>query len=341
MTKTILVTGGGGVGKTTLSAAIGAVAAAAGMRTLVITVDPARRLADALGHDLTEVPAPHPEQPLLWAAMLDSDASWKAIARRHASPDVAERLVNNEFFEAAAQHFPASQSYAAAEEMANFIEARAWDVLVVDTPPSSGGIDFFRAPADMAELVGGRLLRWMTGASIPGRRLFFNRAAKPALRVMDHVLGANLFERVAAFLMALRTTYDGLSERAKEIDRYLAAAITLVVTTAHHAPLAEAERFFSDASVPRPRAVIFNRSLPPAWADHQPDKGDPLGDNFRRWAVEAHRQSNARIEFQSRHTIPILTIGWAQRPPSDLAGLVGLLEQGFDLDSVLAGWPED
>ncbi|MGH8875433.1 MAG: ArsA family ATPase, partial [Acidimicrobiia bacterium] len=162
--RALLVAGGGGVGKTTVSAALGVRAARAGVRTLVVTVDPARRLADALGQaSLSAEPAPHPAEPNLWAAMLDATASWQAVARRHADPEVADRLVDNELFAAAAAHFPASQSYAAAEDAATFLEAEVWDLVVVDTPPAAGGIEFFTAPAAMTDLVGGRLLRWMTG----------------------------------------------------------------------------------------------------------------------------------------------------------------------------------
>ena len=146
--KVILVTGGGGVGKTTLSAALAVTAARSGVRTLVVTIDPAKRLATALGlKTLGSEPTPHKDEPNLWAAMLDAPASWKAIAHRHAPADVADRLVDNPFFEAATQHFPASQSYASAEEMANYVETRAWDLVVIDTPPAAGGIEFFSAPA--------------------------------------------------------------------------------------------------------------------------------------------------------------------------------------------------
>ena len=158
MTKTLLVTGAGGVGKTTISAAFGARAARDGVRTLVLTVDPARRLASALGlPELGSEPQPHPELSQLWAAMLDSEGSWRSVAERHADPDVAQRLADNEFFQAASRHFPASQSYAAADQAATFVQARAWDLVIVDTPPSGGGIDFFSAPKQMADLVGGRL----------------------------------------------------------------------------------------------------------------------------------------------------------------------------------------
>jgi cellulose biosynthesis protein BcsQ len=124
MTRTVLVTGAGGVGKTTFAAALGVKAAREGVRTLVVTVDPARRLATALGiEDLGDEPQPHSEQGDLWAAMLDSQASWRAVAMRHADPEVATRLADNEFFQAASEHFPASQSYAAADQAATFGEA--------------------------------------------------------------------------------------------------------------------------------------------------------------------------------------------------------------------------
>ena len=91
MTATLLVTGAGGVGKTTIAAALGVVASRRGLRTLVVTVDPAQRLATALGvSGLSDQPQPHMSEPSLWAAMLDASASWRAVAERHADPDVAE-----------------------------------------------------------------------------------------------------------------------------------------------------------------------------------------------------------------------------------------------------------
>ena len=134
---------------------------------------------------------------------------------------MAERLSTNEFFLAAAGHFPASQAYAAADQAATYVQARAWDLVIVDTPPSGGGIDFFAAPAQMADLVGGRLLRWITGGPLPGRRFIYDRAARPVLRVADNVLGSDLLERVAEFLIDLRTTYDGVAQRGREIERVM------------------------------------------------------------------------------------------------------------------------
>ena len=331
MTKTVLVAGAGGVGKTTFSAAMAVKAARAGVRTLVVTVDPARRLASALGvSDLGDEPQPHSDEGDLWAAMLDSEASWRAVAMRHAEPDIATRLADNEFFRAASEHFPASQSYAAADQAATFVQARAWDLVIVDTPPSGGGIDFFTAPAQMADLVGGRLLRWITGGPLPGRRFFYDRAARPMLRVADTILGSDLLQRVSEFLLDLRTTYDGVARRGREIETVLREAATLVVTTADPAPVGEAVRFYRQLPdlASTPAAVVFNRALPPEWATATPDPSLPaeLARITQQWSAETLRQADARDEFSARYGARVATVPWRPNPPTDLAGLADLMD---------------
>jgi anion-transporting ArsA/GET3 family ATPase len=284
------------------------------MRTLVVTVDPARRLASALGvQDLGNEPQPHAEEDNLWAAMLDAGASWRAVAMRHAEPEVASRLADNEFFRAASEHFPASQSYAAADQAATFVQAQAWDLVVVDTPPAGGGIDFFTAPAQMADLVGGRLLRWITGGPLPGRRAFFNLAARPVLRMADAILGSDLLERVAEFLLDLRTTYDGVSQRGREIERVLRSSAIFVVTTSDPAPVREAIRFY--------------RELPGLATSPAP----ALEQNLARWSAETVRQRDTREEFSSRYGAHVATIPWSTSPPTDLDGLAALLDEAREL----------
>jgi len=331
MSVPLLVTGAGGVGKTTISAALGIRAAESGLDTLVLTVDPAKRLASALGLEhIGGEPTANPELPTLSAAMLDSAASWAEIARRHARPDVAERLVNNEFFATITRHFPASQSYAAAEKMADYLDTNRWDVVVVDTPPSAGGIEFFTAPTELTDLIGGRLFRWITGGSIPGRRELFNLAARPALRIVDTALGSDLLERVASFLFDLRTTYDGLSKRAVEIERHYRRAVSLVVTTADPAPVAEAARFFRALpEVARPpRAVVFNRALPSEWEGAKPPRGvhPALSANLEAWSREAHRQASVRAEFAARYETTVATIPWEPIAPTSLKRLSELVD---------------
>ena len=344
MTATLLVTGAGGVGKTTIAAALGVAAARRGMRTLVVTVDPARRLATALGvSGLGDEPQPHASEPSLWAAMLDASASWRAVADRHADPDVAERLIENEFFVAASEHFPASQSYAAADQAATFVQARAWDLVIIDTPPSGGGIDFFTAPSQMADLVGGRLLRWITGGPLPGRRFLYDRAARPILRIGGSVLGSDLLERVAEFLLDLRTTYDGVAQRGREIERVLLESSIVVVTTADPAPVREAVRFYRElpSLASTPKTVIFNRTLPDSWLSVEANAGASpeihlLAEN---WSGEARRQHDTREEFSSRYGAHVASVPWTPRPPTNIDELAALADASTNVPWDQLGFP--
>lgn len=345
MTHAVIVTGAGGVGKTTLSAAIAARYARSGRRTLVLTIDPAKRLADALGVDeLGDEPTAMPNVDHLAAAMLDVSASWEAIIHRYADPDVGDRLLVNPYFRAIADRFPAAQAYAAGERMAEYLESHVYDVVVVDTPPSGGGIDFFRAPATTGDLVSGKLLKWLTGSHLPGRSLLYRFTAKPMLRIADTVLGGPMLSDVADFLLDLRTMYDALTTRSRTIERHLRAADTVIATTADPTPLHETHRFFrelTDIAID-PVAIVFNRALPAAWSEDAdlPIRGveDPelrglAKANLRAWGSEARRQGDAMVELSSRYGIPLVTVPWTAPPPEtvdDLCALVdgsGLMER--------------
>jgi anion-transporting ArsA/GET3 family ATPase len=340
MTHVVVVTGAGGVGKTTLSAAIGVAYAETGVRTLVMTIDPAMRLADALrisdlGDDPQRVDAGLP----LWAAMLDVSASWEAIIHRYAEPEVGDRLLVNPYFRAIADRFPAAQSYAAGERMAEFIETHAYDVIVVDTPPSGGGIDFFRAPATTGDLVSGKLLKWLTGSHLPGRSVLYRFTAKPMLRLADTVLGGPMLSDVADFLIDLRTMYDALAARSRTIERHLRSASVLIATTADPTPLHETHRFFRELGGFRiePEGIVFNRALPNEWIDDaerplrgfdDPDVRANAKANLRSWASEARRQSDAIDELSARDDVPVHTVRWQSPPPSTLDELRDLVSPG-------------
>lgn len=334
--RVLVITGAGGVGKTTLSAALAVTAARNGLRTCVITVDPAQRLADALGiESLSNLPEPVAGQHDLSAAMLDVTAAWEAIVYRHAEPDVAERLLADPFFRALADRFPAAQAYAAGEQMADHIESRHWDLLVVDTPPAGGGLEFYTAPRRIRELVGGRLLRWLTGANLPGRRALYRVTARPALRLADTVLGGPLLEDLAEFLMDLRSLYDGLSRRARGIESHLRRATSIVVTTALPTPLREARRFFEeleDADA-RPGTVVFNKQLPAEWAEARQLRGSGIAphvrtaarDNLGRWAGEVRLQNDTKREFAARYQLHLIDVPWVATAPTTVDALADLV----------------
>jgi anion-transporting ArsA/GET3 family ATPase len=337
-TRVLVVTGAGGVGKTTLSAALAVTAARNGLRACVITVDPAQRLADALGiASLTNHPGPVAAQPGLSAAMLDVTAAWEAMVHRHADPEVATRLLANPFFRALADRFPAAQAYAAGEQMAEHIESHRWDLLVVDTPPAGGGLDFYTAPQQVREVVGGRLLRWLTGASLPGRRALFRITARPALKIADSVLGGPLLEAIAEFLMDLRSLYDGLSKRARAIENHLRAAESIVVTTAEPTPLREARRFFEEleTATGRPGTVVFNKQLPESWTVSTNLRSPGISaavrsaarDNLKRWASEVRLQSDIKHEFAARYGLDLVSVPWSTEAPTSVDALAELLER--------------
>ncbi len=346
-TDVILVTGAGGVGKTTIAAALAVAAAAGGVRTLVVTVDPARRLADALGvGELGNQPLQVADVPGLWGAMLDVAASWEAIVHRHADPDIGDRLLDNPYFRAIADRFPAAQAYAAGEQMAEYVESHAWDLVIVDTPPAAGGIDFILAPGQMRELVGGRLLRWITGARLPARRTLFNVAARPALRLADNVLGGPLLAEIAEFLLDLRNLYDGMLVRSRSVERHLKAAQTVIVTNASPTPMSETRRFFTELpnGAVTPSVIVFNRELPHAWEGiapppRQPDIGaadwDALTHNLERWSAEAEHTAAARESLAARYGIPLASVPWMLDPPTDIPSLVELVRSAEGLTDVL------
>ena len=338
MTGVVLVLGSGGVGKTTLSAAIAADIARNGRRVLVLTVDPARSLARALGIHLGNTPSAVPGFPRLDAAMIDASESWEGLVRTHADPATAQRLVANRFFRAVADRFPSGQAYAAAEEMTRHADSDRWDAVVVDTPPSGGGIDVLASPRRIRGLVGGRALRWLTGPAIPGRRALYTVTARPALRLADTVLGGPLLEDVAEFLMDLRVTYDGISKRSRHVESRFKTAATVLVTTADPGPMRETARFFSELPewASRPRAVVFNRALPAEWWRAGGNGGDLLDANLERWGAEAHRQTEARAELAARYgMIPVVVPWMAEAPttPAGLADLAGATER-LDLKSL-------
>lgn len=337
MTATVIVTGAGGVGKTTLSAALASSIAARGLSTLVLTIDPAKRLADALGiGELDDTPTQIDGSKYMWAAMLDASASWEAIIHRYADPEVGARLLANPYFRAIADRFPAAQSYAAGERMAEYIESKRFDVIVVDTPPSGGGIDFYQAPSMANDLISGKLLKWLTGSNLPGRGLIYRFTAKPILRIADGVLGGPMLSEVTDFLLDIRTMYDTISVRSRTIEMYLRQATTIVATTADPTPIHETRRFFTelDGIDIKPTAILFNRKLPESWVDAAGSPIRSIADadlrakakaNLRSWGSEARRQSDAADEISARYHVPVYAVPWTTPAPQTLEALETLV----------------
>lgn len=331
MTRAILVTGSGGVGKTTTAGMLGLMSAAAGERTLVLTVDPARRLAQALGIDGLG-PEPHVVTDTFSVAMLDPGGSWESLVRRHTDGVTADRLVSSRFFRAIADRFPAGQAYAAAEEAAGLIEAGEYDTIVVDTPPFGGGADFFDAPRQIRDLVAGRALRVLTGPPLPGRQALFGLTARPALRLADRLLGGPLLEDLGVFLVDLRTTYDGIRARATTVHRIILGATTVVVATPDPGPVAEARSLLA-RSPGADRYVVLNRTVPTSWIGLGDPGGDAFAQTLHAWGSEALRHRAVEEAFIELNATVAL-VPWVSDPPTDLDAL-SALAQSCGLDALL------
>jgi anion-transporting ArsA/GET3 family ATPase len=275
--------GSGGVGKTTTAAAAAAMAAAhLGGKVLVLTVDPARRLANALGLEefgnvekqvSPKAFAAAGVEPLgeLWAAMLDTKQSWDDLVRQHA-PDDATRdaILANPLYHNVTSRFIQSHDYIAMERLYEIHASGRYDLIIVDTPPTRNAIDFLEAPERMADFFSSRLLRWLTA---PARSRVVSMASKPFYTVADRILGSKFLEDIAEFFLLFQTMYGGFVERSRAVTRTLADRRTsfVVVTTLESAPVREAE-FFMEALGQRDLhlgAVVLNKVLPDVFLDRE------------------------------------------------------------------------
>ncbi len=252
----LVTTGAGGVGKTTTAAAIGVAAARAGRRTLVLTIDPARRLAQAMGLDgledepsKVELPGPVADGGELWAMMLDMQTTFDRLIDRHASsPANARAIKANRIYRTLSSTLSGTQEYMAMERLHELHDTGDWDLLVVDTPPTRSALDFLDAPKRMTSFLEGRLLTLLlkpgvaAGRSI-GRVVGFGATA--FIRVAGKVTGMELLEDLADFFRNFEGMYEGFKQRAEEVLDLLRepASLFVVVTSPEPAPLREAHFF--------------------------------------------------------------------------------------------------
>ena len=272
----VLVAGSGGVGKTTVAAAMGIAAAQRqNGKILVLTVDPARRLATALG--LEEVgntpvrikPAVFKRAGVkvrgqLWVAMLDTKAGWDELIRRHA-PDaqVRDAVLANPLYQNITSRFVHSHDYLAMEQLHDLHATGEFDLVIVDTPPSRNALSILDAPGRMVDFFGSRLLRWLT---VPYRSRLFTVASKPFYQVADRVLGSRFLQDIADFFVLFQAMESGFVKRARSVEALLADARTafVVVTTLETAPSHEA-RYLAQELLRRNMtlgAIVANRVLP-------------------------------------------------------------------------------
>ena len=258
--RTIVCCGAGGVGKTTTSAAIAVRAAEQGRRVAVLTIDPAKRLAQAIGLDhLDNEPASvstinTAAGGSLDAMMLDMKRTFDEVVIRHAAPEKVQQILDNPFYQAVSSSFAGTQEYMAMERLGQLMAevddhgAHRWDLIVVDTPPSRSALDFLDAPQRLGTFLDGRFIRLMTAPARAGGRAYLKVMSvgiSSVTAVMSKILGAQLLTDAQTFVAALETMFGGFRERADQTYALLKDTATrfVVVATPDRDALREAAFF--------------------------------------------------------------------------------------------------
>lgn len=272
--RAVFVCGSGGVGKTSVSAALALHIARSGRRVLVITIDPARRLASALGlgaegNQVVRIPFEDPSGGTVDMSMLDTKQGWDELISRHApDPATRDKVLANNLYRNITERFVNSHDYIAIERLWSVIRSGEYDTVVVDTPPSRNAIGVLDAPQRMRDFFASRLLRWLT---VPSSSRIVGVASKPFFALADRVLGARFLSDIAEFFDLFRRMEPTFVAHAREVEAILDAPDTayVVVATPEPAPVAEA-RFLEDALADRGHrtaVAIANRVVAPALRD--------------------------------------------------------------------------
>ena len=361
--------GPGGVGKTTTAAAVAAMAVVEdGGRVLVLTVDPARRLADALGlkgignqeiriADEVFTSAGVTPRGELWAAMLDTKQSWDDLIALHAPDEETKgKILANPLYQNISGRFVQSHDYIAMERLYEIHSEGKYDLIVVDTPPTRNALDFLDAPQRMADFFSSRLLRWLI---VPYRSRLVNAATKPFYNVADRILGTQFLADISEFFILFQSMYEGFVERADAVTRLLSDRRTtfLVVSTLEATPVREAEFFSAELTERQLQlgAIILNKVLPDYLRDPKTAKlaqqlthraesladgltDDPVvaarvlgevAESFLNFGVVARREAEQQAELTGAPDV-LVTVPFFDADIYDMGGLLRLGVQVWD-----------
>jgi anion-transporting ArsA/GET3 family ATPase len=268
--RVVVCCGAGGVGKTTTAAAMALRAAEYGRTVVVLTIDPAKRLAQALGiNDLGNSPQRVPLAPEvpgeLYAMMLDMRRTFDEMVVQYSGPERAQAILDNQFYQTVATSLAGTQEYMAMEKLGQLLSQDRWDLVVVDTPPSRNALDFLDAPKRLGSFMDSRLWRLLLG---PGRGIgrLVTGAVSLAMKALSTVVGSQMLSDAAGFVQSLDATFGGFREKADRTYALLKRHGTqfVVVSAAEPDALREASFFVDRLSEERmPLAgLILNRTHP-------------------------------------------------------------------------------
>jgi anion-transporting ArsA/GET3 family ATPase len=278
--RVVISAGSGGVGKTTLAASVALWGALHGRRAVVITIDPARRLAsslglETLGHEARDIPAAlfaaqglRPKGSLA-AMMLDQKGAWDALVERHAPADARARILANPFYQHLSQTFAGSQEYMAIEQLCVLVDADRYDLIVVDTPPTRHALDFLEAPKRIGDFLDRSVVKWFVrpyfSAGWSALRAM-NRTAGFLFRRLEQATGVSALTEISDFFTSMSGLFENFEPRVQRAYQVLRGAQTafVLVTGPEEQVLGDAEYLSSKmAELRMPlKGVVLNRVHP-------------------------------------------------------------------------------
>jgi anion-transporting ArsA/GET3 family ATPase len=358
--RILVCTGSGGVGKTTTAASLALRAAERGRRTVVLTIDPARRLAQSMG--LSELDnTPRRVEGLdatnggsLDAMMLDMKRTFDDIVLTHAEPAKAQAILENPFYQALSSSFAGTQEYMAMEKLSQLVATGDYDLVVVDTPPTRSALDFLDAPERLTTFLDGRMIKILLAPAKAGGKAYLKVVSagfNVFTSVLTKIIGASVLQDVSQFVAALETMFGGFRERAQATYDLLKAPGTafVVVAAPERDALREAAYFVERLAEERmplaglvvnrvhrsgsavltvERSLAAAQSLDEAGGHEMP--AAVLRLHAARMALAA-RERRLQDRFSGAHPgVPVVEVA-AQ--PGDVHDLDGLRAVGIDLAS--------
>ncbi len=351
--KVVACVGPGGVGKTTLSAAIALGAARRGYRALVLTIDPARRLADALGVAIGSEPTPIPTPILaqlgisegrLSALMLDTQSTFDSMVERFARDETTrQRILDNEIYARVSDALAGSTEYSAMEKLAELVELEEYDLIVLDTPPSAHALDFLEAPERLLGLIDSRiaklLIRPAMNAGRFGQRLF-QRSTAPLFSLIERITGLGFLEELSEFLLIFEEMSDGFRARATSVRKLLFGGETafLLVSGPGSGQVEQAlalEHGLEELGVPV-RGVLLNRMR--RWPDEISAVPEASWRALEAIALDSNLESSqAEEELRAARDAYQSYDAWVQQ---DASAVLALEERARELGALLWRIPE-
>ncbi|HEY3262933.1 MAG TPA: ArsA family ATPase [Pseudonocardiaceae bacterium] len=350
-TRVVVCCGSGGVGKTTTAAALALRAADHGRCAVVLTIDPARRLAQSLGlrelgnHPHRVAAAENPgSNGELHAMMLDMRRTFDEMVHAHATPERAAQIMANPFYQTISTSFSGTQEYMAMEKLGQLVAAGEWDLIVVDTPPSRSALDFLDAPQRMASFLDGRMIRLLSAPARAGGRGIRKLATAGFgifAKAVSTIIGGQLLMDAAAFVQAFDTMFGGFRERAAATYDLLRAEGTAFVVVASPEPDALREAaYFVDrlAGEGMPLAGLVVNRTHPVLADLPAPRAlaaaEALDSNGAApLAVAVLRLHADRVEVAEREARMLARFSGAH-PAVPVVRVPALAGDVYDLDSL-------